>query len=389
MSSISGPIATPIYLDMTDISHRTCLIGRMPACMAPGKGVKRRSRMKPQQGTALILGASGQDGAYLADLLVRRGLKVHGTSRDKEVSSYAGLHRLGIHSRVTHHSAVLSDFRSVVTVLNNIRPALIFNLAAQSSVGLSFEQPVETIDSIMHGTINVMEAMRFLGLDAKFYNAGSSECFGNTGMTHPADETTAFSPRSPYAVGKAASFWAVANYREAYGLWVCSGLLFNHESPLRPARYVTQKIVRSAVEIAAGRRDTVELGMLNIARDWGWAPEYVDAMARMLELDTPEDFVIATGETRTLKDFVAAAFARVGLNWCDHVVENPALHRPIDIMYSSGDPSKAARLLGWKAEKKMVDVVNLLVDAELGRCAAEGAAAPKPAEPQEAARRSA
>jgi GDPmannose 4,6-dehydratase len=335
--------------------------------------------MKPQQGTALILGASGQDGAYLADLLVRRGLTVHGTSRDKEVSSYTGLRRLGIYDRVTHHSAVLGDFRSVVTVMNNVRPELIFNLAAQSSVGLSFEQPVETIDSIMHGTINVMEAMRFLGLDAKFYNAGSSECFGNTG-THPADETTAFSPRSPYAVGKAASFWAVANYREAYGLWVCSGLLFNHESPLRPGRYVTQKIVRSAVEIAAGRCDTVELGTLNIARDWGWAPEYVDAMARMLDLDTPEDFVIATGETRTLKDFVAAAFARVGLNWCDHVVENSALHRPIDIMYSSGDPSKAARILGWKAEKKMADVVNLLVDAELRRCAAE---------PQEAARRSA
>ena len=328
--------------------------------------------MKPREDTALILGASGQDGAYLADLLVRRGLDVHGTSRDKEVSSYAGLHRLGIYDRVTLHSAVLSDFRSVVTVLNNVRPALIFNLAAQSSVGLSFEQPVETIDSIMHGTINVMEAMRFLALDAKFYNAASSECFGNTSKDHPADETTSFCPRSPYAVGKAASFWAVANYREAYGLFVCNGLLFNHESPLRPARYVTQKIVRGAVEIAAHRSHTIELGMLNIARDWGWAPEYVDAMAGMLDLDTPEDFVIATGETHALEDFVAAAFACVGLNWRDHVVENPVLHRPLDIMYSSGDPSKAARLLGWKAEKRMTDVVYLLVDAELRRCAAEG-----------------
>ncbi len=329
--------------------------------------------MKSRQGTALILGASGQDGAWLADLLVRRGLEVHGTSRDKEVSSFAGLRRLGVFERVTLHSAVLSDFRSVVTVLNDIRPALIFNLAAQSSVGLSFEQPVETIDSIMHGTINVMEAMRFLALDAKLYNAGSSECFGNTGKGQPADETTAFSPRSPYAVGKAASFWAVANYREAYGLFVCTGLLFNHESPLRPARYVTQKIVRGAVEIAEGRGDTVELGMLTIARDWGWAPEYVDAMARMLDRDTPEDFVIATGETSTLEDFVAAAFAGVGLNWRDHVVENPALHRPIDILYSSGDPSKAARLLGWKAEMKMAGVVNLLIEAELQRCAAERA----------------
>jgi len=264
---------------------------------------------------------------------------------------------------------VLSDFRSVVTVLNDVRPALIFNLAAQSSVGLSFEQPVETIDSIMHGTINVMEAMRFLALDAKFYNAASSECFGNTTKEQPADETTMFSPRSPYAVGKAASFWAVANYREAYGLFVCNGLLFNHESPLRPARYVTQKIVRGAVDIVAGRASTLELGMLHIARDWGWAPEYVDAMARMLDREMPEDLVIATGETHTLEDFVAAAFACVGRNWRDHVVDNPALHRPTDILYSSGNPSKAARLLGWKAEKKMVDVVGLLIDAEMRRCA--------------------
>jgi GDPmannose 4,6-dehydratase len=327
--------------------------------------------MNPRHGTALILGASGQDGAYLAELLVRRRLDVHGTSRDKEVSGYAGLRRLGIYDRVTLHSVVLSDFRSVVTVLNNVRPALIFNLAAQSSVGLSFEQPVETIDSIMHGTINVMEAMRFLALDAKFYNAASSECFGNTGKEQPADETTMFSPRSPYAVGKAASFWAVANYREAYGLFVCNGLLFNHESPLRPARYVTQKIVRGAVEIAARRAGTIELGMLNIARDWGWAPEYVDAMARMLDRETPEDFVIATGETHTLEDFVVAAFACVGLNWRDHVIANPALHRPIDILYSCGNPSKAERLLGWKAKKKMIDVVGLLVDAEMRRCSSK------------------
>jgi GDPmannose 4,6-dehydratase len=325
--------------------------------------------MKPRHGSALILGASGQDGAYLAELLVRRGLDVHGTSRDKEVSGYAGLRRLGIYDRVTLHSVVLSDFRSVVTVLNDVRPALIFNLAAQSSVGLSFEQPVETIDSVMHGTINVMEAMRFLALDAKFYNAASSECFGNTTKEQPADETTMFSPRSPYAVGKAASFWAVANYREAYGLFVCNGLLFNHESPLRPARYVTQKIVRGAVDIVAGRTSTLELGMLHIARDWGWAPEYVDAMARMLDLERPEDFVIATGETHTLEDFVAAAFACVGRNWRDHVMDNPALHRPTDILYSSGNPSKAARLLGWKAEKKMVDVVGLLIDAEMRRYA--------------------
>src|SRR5215471_2661540 len=244
--------------------------------------------MKSRTDAALILGASGQDGAYLAELLVKRGLDVHGTSRDKEISSFANLRALGIYDSVKLHSAVLSNFRSVLEVIKAVQPRYIFNLAAQSSVGLSFEQPVETIDSIMHGTINVLEAMRFLSLDAKFYNSASSECFGNTSKERPADETTMFSPRSPYAVGKAAAFWAVANYREAYGLFVCNGLMFNHESPLRPPRYVTQKIVRGVVEIASGRASTLELGMLNCARDWGWAPEYVDAMIRTLDRETPE-----------------------------------------------------------------------------------------------------
>jgi GDPmannose 4,6-dehydratase len=327
--------------------------------------------VKPRPDTALILGVTGQDGAYLAELLIRRGLEVHGTSRDKESSNYANLRQLGIVDCVKYHSAVLGDFRSLVTVLNNVRPNYIFNLAAQSSVGLSFEQPVETINSIMHGTINTLEAMRFLALDGKFYNACSSECFGNTTKEQPANETTMFYPCSPYAVGKAASYWAVANYRDAYGLHACSGLLFNHESPLRPPRYVTQKIVRGAMAVATGRTRTIELGMLTLARDWGWAPEYVDAMSRMLERDEPEDFVIGTGETNTLEEFVAATFACFGLNWQEHVVVNRALLRPTDIMYSSADPSKAKRLLGWKASKKMRDVIGLLVDAERQRYARE------------------
>jgi len=322
---------------------------------------------KPRANTALILGASGQDGAYLAELLVKRGLEVHGTSRDKEISTFANLRGLGIYDSVVLHSAVVSDFRSVLEVLKAVQPQYIFNLAAQSSVGLSFEQPVETIDSIMHGTINVMEAMRFLGLEARFYNACSSECFGNTSHDGPATEDTPFRPRSPYAVGKAASFWAVANYREAYGLFACSGLLFNHESPLRPTRYVTQKIVRGAMDIAAGRSRTLELGRLSLARDWGWAPEFADAMVRMIEFGAPEDFVIATGETNSLEDFVAAAFACFKLDWREHVVRNDAFLRPSDIAYSSGDPGKAERLLGWKATKKMREVIELLVEAERAR----------------------
>jgi GDPmannose 4,6-dehydratase len=317
--------------------------------------------------TALIFGVSGQDGAYLAKTLLGHGFEVHGTSRDKENSTYANLRRLGIYDRITYHSAVLGDFRNVVTVIKNVRPAHIYNLAAQSSVGLSFEQPVETIDSIMHGTINIMEAMRFLPLDAKFYNAASSECFGNT--EHPANESTTFQPRSPYAVGKAASFWAVANYREAYGLFACSGLMFNHESPLRPARFVTQKIIRGATDIASGRADTLNLGALNLTRDWGWAEEYVEAMHLMLEREAPEDFVIATGETNTLEDFVETAFSFLGLDWRDHVVLTPALLRPLDITFSRANPMKAEQVLGWKAGKKMRDVVSMLVEAERTRCA--------------------
>jgi GDPmannose 4,6-dehydratase len=323
--------------------------------------------MKPRANTALILGISGQDGAYVAEVLIKRGLEVHGTSRDKEISSFANLRSLGIYDSVTLHSAVVSDFRSVLEVLKAVQPQYIFNLAAQSSVGLSFEQPVETIDSIMHGTINVMEAIRFLGLETRFYNACSSECFGNTSAQRPADEATPFRPRSPYAVGKAASFWAVANYREAYGLFACSGLLFNHESPLRPTRYVTQKIVRGAMDVATGRARTLELGSLSLARDWGWAPEFADAMVRMIEFRSPEDFVVATGETNTLEEFVAATFACFKLDWREHVVRNDTLLRPADIAYSSGDPGKAERLLGWRATKKMRDVIHLLVAAEQGR----------------------
>lgn len=315
--------------------------------------------------TALIFGVSGQDGAYLAQLLLDKGYAVHGTSRDREMAGFANLRRLGIFDRIVLHSAGLTDFRSVVEVIARVRPAEIYNLASQASVGLSFEQPVETLNSTISSTINILEAIRFLGLDTRFYSACSSECFGNTEA--PADETTPFHPRSPYGVGKAAAYWAVANYREAYGLFACSGILFNHESPLRPTRYVTQKIIRGAADIAEGKADTLELGTLSIARDWGWAPEYVDAMARMLALDEPQDFVIATGEASRLEDFVAQAFFCFGLDWRRHVVSNADLLRPSDIAFSVGNSAKAERLLGWRAERRMTEVVSGLADAEMAR----------------------
>ncbi|WP_431857287.1 GDP-mannose 4,6-dehydratase [Azospirillum sp.] len=322
--------------------------------------------MKAAEKTALIFGISGQDGSWLAQLLLERGYAVHGTSRDREASSFSNLKRLRLFDRVRLHSAVPADFRSVAQVLKEVRPSEVYNLSAQSSVGLSFDQPVETLDSIIHGTVHILEAIRFLDLDTRFYNASSSECFGNT-ANGPADEQHPFHPRSPYGVAKAAAYWAVANYRESYNLFACSGILFNHESPLRPARYVTQKIVRGAADIAERRTDVLHLGHLGVARDWGWAPEYADAMWRMLNHDRPEDFVIATGDVHTLEDFVARVFAWFGLDWRRHVETDPNLLRPSDITYSVGNPDKAKRLLGWQAETRIPGLVSKLLESEMER----------------------
>jgi len=312
--------------------------------------------------TALICGISGQDGAYLADLLLQKGYTVVGTSRDAQMSSFRNLEYLGIRNRVTVASMAVSDFRSVLQVLDKYQPDEIYNLAGQTSVGLSFDQPVETLESISIGTLNLLECIRLLKRPVRFYNAGSSECFGDTASL-PANEHTPFRPRSPYAVAKAAAHWQVANYREAYGLFACSGILFNHESPLRPERFVTQKIVRAACRIAAGSPERLQLGNIDIQRDWGWAPEYVDAMWRMLQQPTPQDFVIATGETRPLQDFVAQAFETVGLCWQDHVDTDPTLVRPTDIHSNQADPAQAAEQLGWSAQASMCEVVQRMVNA--------------------------
>jgi GDPmannose 4,6-dehydratase len=312
--------------------------------------------------TALICGVSGQDGAYLAQLLLSKDYVVCGTSRDAQMSSFQNLVRLGIREQVKLESAALNDFRSVLQVLMKTQPDEVYNLAGQSSVGLSFEQPVETLDSITIATLNLLEAIRFTGAPIKFYNAGSSECFGDIGE-QAADETTPFRPRSPYAVAKAAAFWEVANYREAYGLFACSGILFNHDSPLRPKRFVTQKIVDAACRIAQGSQEKLYLGNIAIQRDWGWAPEYVEAMYLMLQHQEPGDYVIATGESRKLEDFVAAAFACVGLDWQEHVVTDASLLRPTDLAISKGNPAKANLKLGWQAQSKMNEVVQMMVQA--------------------------
>ena len=313
---------------------------------------------------ALICGISGQDGAYLAQLLLDRDYHVTGTSRDAQVASFANLSTLGIRDRITFELMVLTDFRSTLQVLSKAQPDEVYNLAGQSSVGLSFQQPVETMDSIGVGVLNLLEAIRFLGRDIRLYNAGSSECFGDTGGL-PADETTPFRPRSPYAVAKSAAHWLVVNYRDAYGIHACNGILFNHESPLRPARFVTKKIIAGACAIKRGESKRLELGNIEIARDWGAAPEYVDAMWRLMQLDKPSDLVIATGETHSLGEFVAAAFEEVGLEWHSYVDVEPSLKRPSDIAYSAGNPAKAARLIDWRARSGMREVVRMMVQAEM------------------------
>lgn len=313
---------------------------------------------------ALIIGVSGQDGSYLAEFLLNKGYKVYGASRDAHMCTFTNLKRLGIRDAVEVESITLNDFRSVFQALRKIRPDEVYNLAGQSSVGLSFDQPVETFESISVGNLKLLEAIRFLDEPVRLYNAGSSECFGNTNG-EPADETFPFHPRSPYAVAKAAAFWEVANYREAYDLYACSGILFNHESPLRPDRFVTRKIIRAACRIHRGSREKLQLGNIEVERDWGWAPEYIRAMWKMLQRETPEDYVIATGSSFRLEDFISEAFSHLGMNWRDHVETNPDFYRPTDIMISRANPEKARRDLGWKAEYVMTDVVKMMVDAEL------------------------
>ena len=248
---------------------------------------------------ALICGVSGQDGAYLSKLLLEKGYAVYGGSRDASTNLFTNLYKLGLYDQLHLVSINISDFRSTLQTIIRIQPDEIYNLSGQSSVGLSFDQPVETFESIAIGTLNLLEAIRFSNLSIKFYNSGSSECFGESDG-HPADENTPFKPRSPYAIAKATAHWQVANYREAYHLYACTGILFNHESPLRLNRFVTKKIVSAACRIYNGSKETLQLGNIHIMRDWGWAPEYVEAMWLMLQQEKPDDFVIATGQTDLL-----------------------------------------------------------------------------------------
>jgi GDPmannose 4,6-dehydratase len=311
---------------------------------------------------ALICGVSGQDGAYLAKLLLGKGYAVTGTSRNAAAGSFINLQKLGISNDVKTISMAIGDAGSVLSIIRKVAPDEIYYLAGQSSVGLSFEQPLETMESIALGAIHLLEAIRFLNRPVRFYNAGTSECFGDTGEFR-ANENTAFHPRSPYAIAKASAHQLISVYRESYGLYACTGILFNHESPLRPERFVTQKIVRAAARIAKGSSETLQLGNLDVYRDWGWAPEYVEAMWLMLQQERPDDFVIATGETVSLRYLLARAFSFFGLDWNSHVNIITDLQRPLDICVGKADPTKAKNLLGWTARTHVNGVIDLMCEA--------------------------
>jgi len=315
---------------------------------------------------ALIIGISGQDGSYLAELLLDKGYEVHGTSRDAELSSFPGLMKLNIFSKVKLHSMSLIDFRSVMQVILEVMPDEIYNLGGQSSVSLSFIQPVETFESIVLGTLNILEIIRFHKLQTKikFYNACSGECFGDTGGI-AASEKTPFNPKSPYAVAKSTAFWQAHSYREAYSIFACSGILFNHESPLRAERFVTKKIIKRVCKIARGEQGKLYLGNLLISRDWGWAPEYVKAMYLMLQQNKADDFVIATGKSIRLEDFVAKAFRYFGLDYRSFMEVDNDLLRPTDINFGAGNPAKAKEILGWEAQYFADDVIRMMIESEL------------------------
>lgn len=314
--------------------------------------------------TALVCGVGGQDGSLLARLLLDKGYRVFGTSRDAQGKKFANLTRLGISDRVQCLSMNPQDFRSVLLALQKSEAKEVYFLSGQSSVGLSFEEPAETIESIVLGTLNMLEACRMLQCGIRQYYAGSIECYGDTGTTI-VTESNAFSPRSPYGVAKASAFWLVNNYREAYGLHACTGILSNHESALRPERFVTQKIIHGAMKIAAGKQTTLELGRLDIHRDWGWAGEYVEAMWLTLQQNDPDNYLISTGHTYSLEDFVSTAFSLVDLDWREHVTQSESFFRPTDILRSYTAPSKAEKTLGWKAKTTMHGVVERMMKEDL------------------------
>lgn len=317
---------------------------------------------------ALVTGVTGQDGSYLAELLLDKGYEVHGIIRrsssfntDRIDHIYRDPHD-GRRRLILHHGD-LDDGVSLVNLLRRIGPDEIYNLGAQSHVRVSFEAPMYTGDVTGLGPLRLLEAVRAADLDARFYQASSSEMFGST--PPPQNESSVFHPRSPYGCAKLYAYWCAVNYREAYGMYVCNGILFNHESPRRGETFVTRKITRAVARIRAGLQQHLYLGNLDAERDWGYAPEYVDAMWRMLQVDEPDDYVVATGESHTVREFCERAFDHVGLDWQEHVRIDPNYRRPAEVDALVGDATKAGEVLGWKPSVRFAELVQLMVDADV------------------------
>tara|TARA_Y100001970_G_scaffold188729_1_gene229547 strand:- start:31403 stop:32356 length:954 start_codon:yes stop_codon:yes gene_type:complete len=314
--------------------------------------------------TALICGVGGQDGAYLSQLLIKKNYSVYGTSRDCQRNYFDSLKKLNIKSKINLISMDPKNFDSVVTVIKSIKPTEIYYFSAQSSVSLSFQKPVDTLESITLGILNILEVCRTVDFPVRIYNASSSECFGDT-SDQPASEKTPFNPMSPYAIARSTGHKFVESYRNGYNLFAVNGICFNHESSLRNERFVTQKIISTVNKISAGSKEKLYLGRIDISRDWGWAPEYVVAMWKMLQQDNPNDYIIATGQTSTLKEFIDIAFSQKKLNWKDHVLQKEEFMRPNDLTVSSADPSKIINELGWEPKILLNEIIKKMSNKEL------------------------
>ncbi len=313
---------------------------------------------------ALITGTTGQDGAYLAEFLLGKGYQVHGMVRRSSTENFERIAHL--RGRVTLHQADLLDQLSIVELIQNVRPDEVYNLAAQSFVPTSWVQPLLTGEFTGLGVTRMLEAIRLVDRSIRFYQASSSEMFGAV-REEPQNEHTPFWPRSPYGVAKVYGHWITVNYRESYGIFACSGILFNHESPLRGKEFVTRKITDAVARIKLGVQDKLRLGNLDAMRDWGFSGDYVRAMWLMLQQDQPDDYVVATGQKHSVREFVELAFRHVDLDWHDWVEVDPALFRPAEVNTLRGDASKARRVLGWEPTVSFPELVRMMVDADLAR----------------------
>jgi GDPmannose 4,6-dehydratase len=368
----------PSGVHLCGLFQRAAIAGRLASILGTHVAASLRSRYASEPTLtkrALITGITGQDGSYLTELLLRKGYEVHGLIRRASTFNTARIDHLYVdphdpEARLFLHYGDLSDGARLVTLLTEVRPDEVYNLAAQSHVRVSFDEPEHTADTTGTGTVRMLEAVRMSGIDTRFYQASSSELYGST--PPPQSEETPFRPRSPYAAAKLYSYWITRSYREAYGMFAVNGILFNHESPRRGETFVTRKITRAVAAIKAGRQDFLYMGNLDAVRDWGYAAEYVEGMWRMLQVDEPDDYVLATGLGLTVREFLEISFSHAGLSWEEHVRFDERYLRPAEVDALIGDASKAADRFDWKPTVDGRELARLMVDADIEALACAG-----------------